>query len=58
MKLVLIIIGLIAIGCIALEIVSKILAKRSRERFDKMSPEEQRKAQEAAYRQQAYNSGI
>ena len=56
MKLVLIIIGLIAIACIALEIVGKILAKRSRGRFDKLSPEEQRKAQEAAYRQQAYSN--
>ena len=56
MKLVLIIIGLIAITCIALEIVSKILAKRSRERFDSMPPEEQRKAQEVAYRQQTYSN--
>ena len=52
MKIALIIIGVIALGCLALEIVSRLVAKRGRERFDKMSPEEQRKHQEAMYKRQ------
>ena len=51
MKITLIIIGVIAIGCIALEIASKISAKREKARWNKLSPDEQRKEQEAAYRQ-------
>ena len=56
MKLALIIIGVIAIVCIALEVVSKISAKKEKARWDKLTPEEQRKEQEAAYRQQAYSN--
>lgn len=56
MKIALIIIGVIAIVCIAIEIASKISAKREKARWDKLSPDEQRKAQEAAYRQQAYGN--
>ena len=56
MKFALIIIGIIAVVCIALEIASKITAKREKARWDKLSPEEQRKAQEAAYRQQAFSN--
>ena len=56
MKLAIIIIGVIAIVCIAIEIASKISAKREKARWDKLSPEEQRKEQEAAYRQQAYSN--
>ena len=51
MKITLIIIGVIAIGCFALEIASKISAKREKARWNKLSPDEQRKEQEAAYRQ-------
>ena len=50
MKIVLIVIGVIAIGCVALELGSRLVAKRSRERFDKMSPDEQRKYQEEMYK--------
>ena len=56
MKLTLIIFGIIAIVCVALQIVSRISAKREKERWDKMTPEEQRKEQEAAYRRQAYSN--
>jgi len=52
MKIVLIVIGVIAIGCVVLELGSRLVAKRSRERFDKMSPEEQRKYQEEMYKRQ------
>ena len=52
MKIFLIVIGVIAIGCVALELGSRLVAKRSRERFDKMSPEEQRKYQEEMYKLQ------
>ena len=41
---------------IAIEITSKITAKREKARWDKLSPEEQRKEQEAAYRQQAFSN--
>ena len=58
MKLALIIIGGIVLVCIALEIASKISAKCEKARWDKLTPEEQRKEQEASYRQQAYNSGV
>ena len=54
MKIPLIIIGVIAIGCITLEIASKISAKREKARWDKLTPEEQHMEQESAYRQQAY----
>ena len=50
MKLTLIIFGIIAIACIALQIVSKISAKREKARWDKMTPEEQRKCQEEMYK--------
>ena len=33
-------IGVISIGCVALEFGSRLLAKRGRERFDNISPEE------------------
>ena len=39
----LIIIGIIAIVCIALEIVNKISAKKEKFHWDKLSPDEQRK---------------
>ena len=50
MKIVLIVIGVIAIAGVAFEIAGNIIAKRARARFDKMSPEEQRRYQDAAYR--------
>ena len=56
MKIALTIIGGIVLVCIALEIASKITAKREKARWDKMSPEERRKAQETAYRQQAFSN--
>ena len=56
MKITIIIIGVIALACIAMEIASKISAKREKARWDKLSPEEQRKEQEAAYRQQAFSN--
>ena len=50
MKIALIIIGVIAIVCIAIEIASKISAKREKARWDRLTPEEQRKEQERMYK--------
>ena len=50
MKLTLIIFGIIAIVCVALQIVCRISAKREKERWDKMTPEEQRKYQDEMYK--------
>ena len=56
MKIALIIIGVIVLACIAIEIAGKISAKREKARWDKLTPDEQRKEQEAAYRQQAFSN--
>ena len=52
MKTVIIIIALIAVVCAVIEIVSRVVARREKARFDKMSPEEQRKYQEYMYKRQ------
>ena len=39
-----------------LQLLSYTSAKREKVRWDKMSPDERRKEQEAAYRQQAYSN--
>ena len=52
MKIALVIIGVLAIAFLALELVCRLVAKRSRENFDKLSPEEQRKYQEKMYKRQ------
>ena len=56
MKIALIVIGIIVIIAIAVEIVGRIVAKRSKERFDKMSPAEQRKYQEAMYKAKHFSA--
>ena len=58
MKLALTIIALLVVAGIAFKIYSRISAKREKARWDKLTPDEQRKKQEAAYRQHAYGSGI
>ena len=58
MKLALIIIGVLVVADITFKIYSRISAKREQARWDKLTPDEQRKEQEAAYRQHAYGSGI
>lgn len=52
MKIGLIVIGAIAIVCVAFEVVGKIVAKGARARLDKMSHDEQRKEQERLYKEQ------
>ena len=52
MKIVLIVIGVAVLAVVVLEIVGHIIAKRARSRFDKMSPDEQRKYQEQMYKRQ------
>ena len=58
MKLALIVIALLVVVGIALKICSRISAKREQARWDKLTPDEQRREQEAAYRRHAYGSGI
>ena len=36
----LVILGIIAVACLAFEIICRIVSKREKERFDKMTPEE------------------
>ena len=50
MKITLVIIGVLAIAFLVLELVSRVITKRSREHFDRLSPEEQRKYQEKMYK--------
>ena len=40
MKIALVSLGVIALACVAFEIVCRIVSKREKERFDKMTPEE------------------
>ena len=40
MKAGLIIVGIVAMVCVAFEIICRIVSKREKERFDKMTPEE------------------
>ena len=58
MKIALIIIAVLVVAGITFKIYSRISAKREQARWDKLTPDEQRKEQEAAYRQHAYGSGI
>lgn len=50
MKIVLIVVGVIAVLGIAFEIWSKIACRRWRKRFDALPPDEQRKEQERMYK--------
>lgn len=49
------IIALIVVGVIALEIVDWVVAQKSQKRFKKMTPEKQRKYQEAMHKAQAWS---
>ena len=51
MKIVLIVVGVIAVLGIAFEIWSKIAYRRWRKRFDELPPDEQRKEQERLYKE-------
>ena len=50
MKIAVIIIGAIALVFVAIEVIGKITTRRAKARFDAMSPDEQRKAQERMYK--------
>lgn len=50
MKIILIILAVIAVASVVIEIVSRVVARREKARFDKMSPDEQRKYQEQMYK--------
>ena len=52
MKIVLVVVGVLIVLGVALELFSRVITKRSRERFGNMSPEEQRKYQEKMYKRQ------
>ena len=54
-------IALIAVGAlvaifIAVEVVLRLLARRERSRFDKMTPDQQRKYQEDMHKSQSYSN--
>ncbi len=55
MKIALIIIGAIAVAGVAIEVIGKVVARRAEDRFDAMSPDEQRKEQERLYKAQHYS---
>lgn len=40
MKITLVILGVIAVACVAFEIICRMISKQEKDRFDKMSPEE------------------
>ena len=52
MKIALIVFGAIAVAGVAIEIIDKVVARRTKARFDAMSPDEQRKEQERLYKAQ------
>ncbi len=52
MKITLIVIGIIAVLVAGFEILSKIIYRRWRNRFDSLPPDEQRKEQERMYKVQ------
>ncbi len=54
-------IAIIAVGAlvaifIAVEVVLRLVARRERQRFEKMTPDEQRKEQERLYKAQAHSN--
>lgn len=50
MKIALIVVAVLVVAGIAFEIVSRIAAKKEKARFDKMTPDEQRKYKEEMYK--------
>lgn len=50
MKIIIIILAVVAVVCAVIEIVSRVVGRREKARFDKMSPDEQRKHQEQMYK--------
>lgn len=52
MKIIIIILAVVAVVCAVIEIVSRVVARHEKVRFDNMSPEEQRRHQEQMYKRQ------
>lgn len=52
MKVIIIILAVIAVASVVIEIVGRVVARREKARFDKMSPDGQRKYQEQMYKRQ------
>ncbi|MBQ8124888.1 MAG: hypothetical protein IJ173_03265 [Kiritimatiellae bacterium] len=52
MKIALIVVGVIVVAAIAFSVWSRIAYRRWRNRFDAMTPDEQRKEQERLYKAQ------
>ena len=50
MKITFLVFAMLVVAGIAFEVWSRISAKREKERWDKMTPEEQRKCQEEMYK--------
>lgn len=56
MKIVVIVVGVIAVVFIGIEIAGTIAYRRWRRRFDALPPDEQRKEQERLYKVEAWRS--
>ena len=56
MKIALIAVGAIVAILIAVEVVLRLVVRRERTRFDKMSPDQQRKYQEDMHKAQAHSN--
>lgn len=56
MIVVLCIVALIVVGVAVFEIVGWMVERKARERFEKMTPEEQRKYQEDMHKAQTYHN--
>jgi len=56
MKIALIAVGAIVAILIAVEVVLRLVVRRERTRFDKMSPDQQRKYQEDMHKTQAHSN--
>ena len=49
-------VALIVVGAVVFEIVGWLVERKARARFEKMTPEEQRKYQEDMHKSQAYHN--
>ena len=56
MKIAIIVIAAVVVVVIGIDIVLRLVARRERKRFDKMTPEEPRKYQEDMHKAQAHSN--
>ena len=58
MEILSLVIAALALLAVTIEVICRVVARHSSACFKFMSPDEQRKEQERAYRSHAYNSGV